>query len=209
MTVKVSLDHNIGSVISDVDDVKSDLRDVFRTVRRALSIAAEDARMYVRADADWRGRLRRAIGVESDARDRGKQRYELGADPEIAPWAVLIEYGTGTHTDQTQGASVAPPGDFQDPPGKPYETPDIDYNEESLMDFEGFGGFFGFTKTIQEWMETKPVEPEFDPFVSAALIARQIIEEGQYAHPFLRPAWFHNEKRVRRAARNQIRRAVR
>jgi hypothetical protein len=35
------------------------------------------------------------------------------------------------------------------------------------------------------------------------------VEQGNYAHPYLRPAWFDNELQIKRAARNALKNAVR
>lgn len=69
----------------------------------------------------------------------------------------------------------------------------------------------GMVANIVEWVETKPVIPSED-ITQRELgyrIAAAIANKGTYAHPFLRPAWFHNELAVRQAARNALRKATR
>jgi HK97 gp10 family phage protein len=210
MATTVSLDHNIDDVVSDIDSVKRDLRKVNRAVRRVMDTVAEDARAYVRADADYTGQLRRAIGVETETQGRGEHQVSVATDATTAPYAAIVEFGSGVRTDVTQGGSVNAPPPEQMPPGTPYETPDINYDESNPLNMKGYPTFYGFVKHIEEWMENKPVEPLLgDTTTSAAFIARAIIEKGQYAHPFLRPAWFQNELRVQQAARNAVRKAVR
>lgn len=210
MTTTVSLDHNVSDVVSDIDDVKRDLRKTHRAVRRVMDTVAEDARAYIRADADYTGQLRRSIGVQSRPQSAGHQQISVVTDAETAPYAALVEFGSGVRTNESSDDSVSAPMPETPPPGVPYETPDIDYNESNPLNMRGYPTFYGFVKHIEEWMENKPVAPKLgDMTTSAAFIARTIIEKGQYAHPFLRPAWFHNELWVKRAARNAVRKAVR
>lgn len=210
MATTVSLDHNIEDVVADIDSVKDDLRNVNRAVRRVMDTVAEDARTYVRADADYTGQLRHAIGVQTDTQGRGKHQVSVATDASVAPYAALVEFGSGARTDVPHDGAVAAAPPENPPPGMPYDTPDINYDESNPLNMKGYPTFYGFVKHIEEWMRNKPVEPLLGDFTtSAAFIARAIIEKGQYAHPFLRPAWFENEMWVKKAARNAVRKATR
>lgn len=197
MATTVSLDHNIDDVVSDIDSLKRDLRKVNRAVRRVMDMVAEDARAYVRSDADYTGQLRRAIGVETETHGRGEHQVSVATDASTAPYAAIVEFGSGTNTNITKGGSVNAPMPESPPPGIPFDTPD-----QSHVPF--------LADNLAEWMRNKPVQPEYPTIEQSAwAIALAIVDRGQYAHPYLRPAWFENELRVKQSARNAVRKAVR
>lgn len=199
----VSLDHNVGSVIQGVDDVKDDLRHEMRKrVGAAVKMLERSAKMYVRLDANHTGKLRQSIGTDTDF-GLGEMSWNVHTDPEIAPYATIVEYGTGDRTSQTwSGAThVPPPGPDEVPPDWPYSSPSI---EPGTTKFEAFVGH------IADWMRTKPVAPEKETlWASASAIAHTIVTRGTMAHPFMRPAWYQNERRIERAAKHALKNAVR
>jgi hypothetical protein len=212
MTVRVSVDSNVGSVIRSIDDVKDDLRhEIRKRVGAAMRVLWADAKQYVLDDPHYGGDLFRALQNESDTSGT-ELSFRVYTDARVAAHAAIVEYGSGARSNVAYDtAEQVPPGTEDSvPPGYPFESPDIDFNERNPINTEGYPSFYGFTKYIEEWMRTKPVKPMTgDYFASAALIAATIVEKGNYAHPFLRPAWFDNELKIKRAARHAVRNAVR
>jgi hypothetical protein len=215
MTTRLSVEHNVGSVIASVEDIENDLRSELRKrVGAAMDILQSDVRNYVLDDPNTTTNLLRAI-----KQDESTSRTELGwsvyADLDSAAYAAIVEYGSGSRTNIpfSRGNRLPPAWPSigsSVPVGFPYESPDMDYNEENPPNTQGYPDFYGFVKGIEEWMRTKPVSPMTgDYFISAAFIAEAIIERGNYAHPYLRPAWFQNELLIKRAGKNAVRNAVR
>lgn len=208
----VDIDHNIGSVVRSVDDVKDDLRDeIDKRIGAAMRVLWSDARQYVLNDPHYEGDLFSSIRRESDTQG-GELRFSVYADMSLAEYATIVEYGSGTRSNVPyDDAEPVPPGmDTSTPPGYPFESPDIDFNEDNPINTNGHPDFYGFAKYIEEWMRSKPVTPNTgDYFASAALIAATIVEQGNYAHPYLRPAWFDNELKIKQAFVNAVRNAAR
>jgi len=210
MTIKI--ESNIDDVIDSIDDVKDDLRsEIRKRVGRVLQMLQQRAKVYVQKDADSSGRLHRSIKTDVDVGAKTVS-FTCFTDAGIAPHAAIVEYGTGDRTENYWRGSEQLTQDTAGKPAQfPFDSPDIDLPpEDDLFNLSGYAGFAQFVSIIQRWMETKPVTPQKgDVFTSAVLIARTIIEEGNYAHPFMRPAWFDTELRFRKAAANALRNAVR
>lgn len=194
---QVGISHNIASVISDIDDVKDDLRyEMRKRVGAAMRVVWADAKQYVLADPHTTGNLFSALQRDMDT--TGKQlEFSVYTDASIAPYAAIVEFGSGRRSDVgfRGSAKALPPEEY--PPQYPFDAPDID-------------NLSGFAYFIEQWMRKKGVTPKYDSFRASALaIAKVINDRGNYAHPYLRPAWFDNELQVKRAARNAVRNAVR
>lgn len=188
---------NIEDVISDVDDVQDDLHtQLRRKVAAAMRVLEADARTYIARDASWKGHLGRSLSTDVERRPEGAKITVSAGGPE-APYVPFVEFGTGNRTERTwKGSSNLALDPLAYPPGFPYSAPDISP---------------GMVANIIEWVETKPVVPQDDisPRELGYRIAATIAEEGTYAHPFLRPAWFHNELQIKQAARNALSKATR
>jgi len=215
MTTRISIDSNVGSVIQSVDDVKDDLRDEFeKRVGAAMRVLWSDTRQYVLDDPHTSGGLFRSIKNDSTMGDVTLS-FKVYADTELAAYAAITEFGSGQRTNIPFERGNNVPGSWPSigssvPVGFPYEAPDMDFNEDNPINTGGYPKFYGFVKHIEDWMHEKGVMPMTgDYFASAALIAATIIRRGNYAHPFLRPAWFDNELQIKRAARNAVKNATR
>lgn len=199
---RVNVSHNVEDVISDINEVKDDLHDVFDVVMGAMEIVIQDARVFIEQDADFQGNLRRSLGTDTETVSRGRRKISVQTDASIAPYAALIEFGTGARREVSfPGGSIQTAPSESVPPGYPFETPDIT---------EGTEQFDAFVAHIRSWMEQKEdIEPRYGPVASAVAIAKTIIDQGQYAHPFLRPAWFKNERMLITEVKRAVRRAAR
>lgn len=193
--------HNIPSVISDIQGVQKDLwGQMRRRVARQMRILEADARTHIKRDADWRGKLARSLSMDVRSDSGGPTLVvSVGGENPNADYAPYVEFGTGSRTEETTNRApttglIMEPGSY--PPSWPYDAP---------------GMSPGLVANIISWVETKPVEPD-DPNMTdeelGYLISSVIAEEGTYAHPFLRPAWFENERQIRQAARTAIRKAT-
>lgn len=199
--VGVGISHNVGSVISDIDDVKRDIRGEMRKrVGAAMRVVWADAKQYVLNDSHNTGQLFSALKTDNDM---GGERLEFSVytDASIAPYAAIVEYGSGSmrsNISWRNSRQMPPPDPENAPPQYPFDSPDIK-------------NISGFAYYIEQWMIQKGVSPrKYNSRRAASLaIAKTINDRGNYAHPYLRPAWFDNELRVKRAARNAIRNAVR
>jgi hypothetical protein len=211
MTVRMGMSSNIDSVISDVEDLQSDIPKQFRRkVGNAVRIMWKDALRFILTDPHVSGELMNATEFNTD-HDTDLE-FAVEVNRRRAEYAAIVEYGSGVRTNKPfknskavpSGMSRSAPADF------PYGTPDIDYNEGDPSDTQGYETFYGFVKHIEDWMLTKPIVPKSgNYFVSAAYIAATIIEKGNYAHPFLRPAYFENEWQIKEAGRNALRKVAR
>ena len=212
--MKLTVESNIDDVIDSIDDVQDDIRSELRKrVGRAMAVLRQRVQLYIQKDADWTGDLHRSIKKSETIVDDQTLSFSVYTDSTIAPHAALVEYGTGDRGNPTEtwvGSESITETASNKPPDYPYDSPSIDYNEADPFDLTGYGSFAGLVSTIQKWMETKPVAPrKGDVFTSAVLISRSIIENGTYGHPFMRPAWFETELRIKKAASNALRNAVR
>lgn len=189
---------NVQEVIDSVDDVKDDLRkELRRHVSTAMRALEEDARTYIKRDAGWRGHLSRSLDTDVRRHPDGAEIVVSVGGPK-APYAPFVEFGTGTRTDRTTNDAPTTGIIFepdQQPPSYPYSSPDM---------------AAGMVANIISWVETKPIAPEgpLTPEELGYRIAATIAEKGTYAHPFLRPAWFHNELTIKQAARNGLKKAT-
>jgi hypothetical protein len=206
----MGMSSNIDSVIKSVDDVADDIHDQFkRHISNAVRIMWKDALQFIASDPHVSGELMAATQFkQSDNRTNMDFRVEVNR--RRAEYAAIVEYGSGFKTNLPyEGSESIPKGVSRSTPADfPYSSPDIEYNEEEPVDTENYETFYGFVKHIEDWMRTKPIIPKTgNYFVSAAYIAAEIVEAGNYAHPFLRPAYFDNEQKIKEAAEN-ARRAV-
>lgn len=213
--VRVGLSSNIEDVIDSVDDVKDDLRyEMRKRVGKAMLVLWADARQYVLDDPNHTGQLFKAIQNDESVSNE-MLTFSVYADLGMAPYAAITEFGSGQRSNKPYPKGNNLPGSWTKGSGAkalgyPFESPDIDYNTDNPFDMEDFPDFYGFVQYIKEWMATKPVAPERgNEHAAATFIARAIIEKGNYAHPYLRPAWFDNELKVKQAARNAVRSATR
>lgn len=210
----IGFDSNIDEVIDSVDDVADDLyHEMKKRLEPVIMMLKAKAVQYVMEDSNTTGALARSLHTESGATDSGLQ-FVVASDASIAPYAAIVEFGSGDNTNRPSKISAkhglqpdtgsAVPRDF------PYEAPDIDFNKMNKYDTESYEDFQEFIGQIMDWMEKKPVTPATgDIYLSAVAIAAEIIEKGNLAHPFMRPAWFDRENSIRRAARNALTNATR
>lgn len=209
---RVMVKSNIESVIDSVDDVADDLiHEIRKRVGRVMRILKERATQYVRDDADYTGKLAWSIHTDNDGAEPPNMEFKVATDSSLAPHAAIVEYGSGSRTnDPWMGSRNPPPIDFDTPNDFPYDAPSISYNKDDPFNLNGHSSFAGFVNYIEEWMKKKGVSPNTgDLFTSAVLIARTIVERGNHAHPYMRPAWFKTRHRVEKAARNAVRNAIR
>jgi hypothetical protein len=201
-TARVNFSHNVDQVIDDIDDVKDDLHDIFDVVMGMMQVVMQDARVFIEQDADYQGNLRRSLETDTQIVSNGRRKISVQTDASIAPYAALIEFGTGARTEiSVPGGSIQTAPTEALPPGVPFETPDITEDTEQ---------FDAFVAHIRSWMEKKgDIEPRYGPVASAVAVAKTIIDQGQYAHPFLRPAWFKNERALITEVKRAVRRAAR
>lgn len=192
---------NVEDVIGDIEDVKDDLHDNMENAgRSSMGRVLFDALGYIKKDADWRGLLAKSMSLSVDD-DGTELTFNVHTDAEIAPYAPFVEFGTGRKTDRPSPWSVYPVG-WPDtgsavPVDYPYPSPEMGP---------------GLVANIIEWVETKPVIPQNDDMTErqlGAVIAAQIANEGTYAHPFMRPAWFDNELIVKSAMKTAVRKSFR
>ncbi len=214
MTVRVGVSSNIDSVIKSVDDVQDDIKTEFRRkISNAVRVMWKDALGYIASDPHVSGELMKNTKFNSSINDTSMEfSVEVDMAPRRSEYAAVVEFGSGLKTNTPfEGSEPIPPDMYDSVPSDfPYESPDIPYNTEDPHDTQGYEKFYGFTKHIEEWMKTKPITPKSgDYFISAAYIAAEIIEKGNYAHPFLRPAYFDNELLIKEAAQNALRSVAR
>lgn len=196
------MSHNIDAVIEDVDDVKEELD---RNLRASLTTEMEallaTAIMHVENDADWRGNLITALqrdGVEHNRRGAYEWSLKVGPDGEIAPYAPIVEFGSGDRSDKKGPGAILPQRPHEYPIQYPYQSPS--YVTEELVD------------NLAEWVKSKPITPkEGDPTPEelGLRIARSIVANGTYAHPYLRPAYRKHRRPLQQAARTAVKKATR
>lgn len=213
---RVYVESNIDSVIDSVKDVADDIRhEIRRRVGRVMRALKSRVVQYIRQDSDYRGGLVHSIHTTSDITDSNME-FTVATDSDIAPYAAIVEYGSGKNTNIAwSGSETPPPPDAgsSTPPKFPYDSASSKIDtppEDKKYRLTGYPKFAGFVGHIEEWMKKKPVTANSgDIFTSAVAIAYEIITNGNLAHPFMRPAWFDKELQVRKAARNAIKNATR
>lgn len=198
--------HNVYDVIGDLEDVKDDIEDeMMRGLRADMQRLAQRAKNNVRDDADYTGQLLRSIGHRVYKRNVSEKIVgRVRASGRIAPYAPLVEFGTGSHDLQTA------PGVDSEQPRPPMEGSPIDfpYAAPTITTDDQFKGLVG---NIIEWVENKPVFPRNEDMTQEDLgyaIAASIVANGTYAHPFLQPAWFQTELEIRQGNRAALADAV-
>lgn len=195
-TARVGISHNTDTVISDIDDVKDDIRyEMRKRVGAAMRVLWADAKQYILSDPHTTGQLFSALQHDSDTSGE-KLEFSVYTDASIAPYAAIVEFGSGRNSDIAwRGSAKAGNADMY-PPGYPFDAPDI-------KNLDGFAYY------IEQWMRAKGITPQYGYEASSFAIANSIKDHGNYAHPYIRPAWFDNELKVKRAARNALKNAVR
>jgi len=122
----------------------------------------------------------------------------------VVPYAGIVEYGSGDRARRPFKTSKAFYSMAREsssrPPDWPYDAPDV--SEDNIS---------GFAYYIEQWMRNKTgMQPETGSYrLSALKIAKTIIDAGTFAHPYLRPAYFDNEKFIKRAAKHAVTNATR
>jgi hypothetical protein len=205
---------NIGDVIDSVDDVKDDLIHEFeKRVGDRMDLLQQRATQYVMDDANFTGDLASSIRKETTVSD-DEIEFRVGVNLARAPYAAIVEFGSGTRTNTPWEKSRAYGMGFDAgsavPMDYPFEAPDVPYNRDDPYSLQGYPKFSGFVGHIERWMKVKGITPEKGSiFISAVAIAAAIIDHGNYAHPYLRPAWFDTELAVKQGAKNALRNATR
>lgn len=206
---------NIDAVISSVDEVKKDLRYEFRKrLSDKMGLLKQRARKYVMEDSAYTGKLTHYLDSYERVRDDDNMEFAVGVPLSKAPYAAIVEFGSGSRTntpwEQSRGYGLGSGTGSAVPLGFPFEAPDIPHDTENPYNISGYPKFAGFVGHIEEWMKRKPVEPQSgDLYTSAVAIAAAIIQHGNYAHPYLRPAWFDTERQIKRAADHALKNATR
>lgn len=193
----LNLSHNIDDVISDVEDVKTDIpSNLRRWLEIAMQSVLQTAITHVANDSLWKGNLIKSIrghGVKLEHTDDGFK-LTVGTDSSIAPYAPFIEFGTGKRgrgsTPSSTSVDTLPPHSY--PQGYPFKSPSNP--TEDMID------------EITEWVKTKPIisDDAATPEELGIKIAHTIVERGTYAHPFLRPAYYKNQYQIKQAAKKAI-----
>lgn len=207
MSVTISLEDNVEDVIEDIEtEVKNEIRRMHAVVEGVLDLVRGDARRYIRQDAELSGQLRNALRMKRYERTGENARHVVGVRGSMAPYAAIVELGTGNKTLET--TDKAPSQDVPNrpmdskPTGFPFDSPDLDPDKRNPK-------FLAFAGHIEDWMREKGIQPEKGSYRASSLaIAHEIIEEGTYAHPFLRPAWFNHDLELRQAAKQVVRDAA-
>jgi len=194
MSTTVGFEHNIADVIEDIDDVQEDLHDnVEATINSSIDRLNIAVKTYISRDAEVNGNLKRAVSKFTS--DRGERyRGVVRVRSSQAPYAPIVEFGSGRRTDVgwSTSAKVPPPSPSSQPIAYPYSAPDID-------------NISGFAYYIEEWMRDKGLQPRFGSYRASALaISKTIDNMGTYAHPYLRPAWFDEEYTIRLGIRSAV-----
>jgi len=206
-TVKIDISDNIENVIEDIEtEVINELRRLVPVVEGVLDIVRADARRYVKQDAELSGQLRSAIRMRTHQLRPGKTRVKVGVRGSMVPYAAITELGSGNKTLETtdKAPSQRVPNRPMDekPQGFPFKSPDISPDKRNPK-------FLAMAGHIEDWMRQKGIQPEKGSYRASSLaIAHEIVTQGTYAHPFLRPAWFEHELEVRQMARQVVRDAA-
>jgi hypothetical protein len=200
VSITLDFDENVDEVIEDIEDVQSDLvYNMHTRVDGAMRMVERDTAHYIIGDPQASGQLFSALGYDWWEEDGNpyKSHFQVYLDKAIAPYAAIVEYGSGPRRGiPGPGAHKIHKELGQRPADWPFKAPDID-------------NISGFAYYIEQWMRAKGLTPELGNYRQASLaIAKTINDQGTYEHPFLRPAWFDNERRVKRAAKRAVKRAV-
>jgi hypothetical protein len=207
--VTIDVTENVEDVIEDIEnEVIDELKRLNPVVESVLDMVRSDAKRYVKQDADYSGNLRSSIRTWStDFGREGDKRHRVGVKSKAAKYAAIVELGTGNHTLQTTDKAPSqsvPNRQMDEPPADfPFSAPTINPDPSNPT-------FMGFVGYIEQWMRRKGITPEKGSYhASAMAISYSIIENGTYAHPFLRPAWFERELELRQLAQQVVRDATR
>jgi len=125
-TIRVT--SNIEDVIDSVDDVAEDLvHEIRKRVGRVMAMLKQRVVQYVREDSDYTGALAHSIHRDDDL-GPPEMTFTVATNSDIAPYAAIIEYGSGANTENEWKHSQSAAPSTSTPPGYPYEAPDIDTN---------------------------------------------------------------------------------
>lgn len=199
MTVTLDISDNVEHVIGDVEDTIDDLDGVADAAELSMGTVRQLAKSYIRSDAELSGALRNSIYLERIDTEY-KSRIAVGSDGRLAPYNAIVELGSGAHTltttEKAGSQNAYPAGMMDEPPREfPFKSPDV--NPKKLAPI------------FEEWMKRKNIPPQKETYAASALaIAKSVVYYGNYAHPYLRPAWFETELQLRRAMVNALRKAV-
>jgi hypothetical protein len=214
MTTTIDVTSNMSHVLRSITDLKRDLKKEMRKrVGAAMRVLLNDVRHYIAIDPMSSGGLLRATTLEKELGDEMLE-YAITVDGEKAPYAAMVEFGSGSRTERPFAGGNKPPAAWPDsgsavPKDYPFESPDIEHNVDDPTSTQN-SEFWWFQQLIEDWMKTKPVTPlSGNIYISSVYIASEIIQKGNYAHPYLRPAYFDNELKLKRAAKNAVRNATR
>lgn len=131
----------------------------------------------------WRGPLSASLKVSDHVNEAGFRTFVVETDPLIAPYAPVVEFGSGSNSEATH-------------PDFTFEAP-----EESAE----------LLAEITEWVEGKGITPDHPRISQSELpgaITASIAREGQEPHPFFRPAWRRRELRLIKNVKKAVDRAV-
>lgn len=216
---RVSIDSNIESVIDSVDDVKDDIpKQLQKRLDRAMRVLWADVKQYILDDPNASGRLFNELDRDQEIGDE-MLRFTVYTDPVTTKYAAITEFGSGQPKSGMPwpGGNPArgPPDKY--PPKYPFDSPSVDYpdsNGEIIRAWNRNSGrydtFFALSRIIESWMRWKGIVSHIgDRSISAMFITREIIQNGTYAHPYMRPAWFDNELNIKKAVINGVKAAAR
>jgi hypothetical protein len=207
-TVRIDLEHNVEDVIEDIEtEVKQELERLPGAVEAVLDLVRADARRYVKQDAELSGQLRQAIRLRKRRVEENRWRLTVGVGNNMADYAAIVELGTGDNTLTTTEKAPS-----KDVPNREMDRPpaDFPFNSPNIRPEKDNPTFLAFAGHIEDWMREKGIKPEKGSYAESSFaIAHEIIMNGNYAHPYLRPAWFERELDVRQTARSVVREATR
>jgi len=194
---------NIDSVIDDVGDVKDDITNESRKkVGLEMQNMAGDIRQTIANDPLYTGALYDSVEIDTPLPNTVDMQFTVRAGGPRAAHGTVVEFGSGDKSERPFSASekVPPQWSFSStseyPRQFPYSAPNISPDALAVE--------------IKQWMERKGIVPQKDTLsASASAIASTIVNDGTYAHPFMRPAYYRHELQLIRAARNAIRSATR
>jgi HK97 gp10 family phage protein len=219
MTTRISVSSNIESVIDSVDDVKDDIpKELEKRVGAAMRVLWADVKQYVLQDPNARGWLFRSIEQEQDIGD-DELHFSVQSGGRTTDYAGVVEFGSGTlrETPWPGGSGYGNPPE-QYPPDYPYDSPSFNIPDDASEMIRAWSSthntdydtFFAIARIIEQWMRNKGMTPYTGDYaVSAMFITKEIVISGTYAHPYMRPAWFDNELKIKKAAINAVKNVAR
>lgn len=174
-------------MIGDLDDLKDDVeRETHDAVDDTMETVVELAKNYLRGEGSVVTRvLLNSIEPDTSAQ-RGGTLYEARS---TMPYAKYVEFGTGMQFGTSQWAVPTSV--------RPYSAPTM---STTLVD------------EIYDWVLFKNIVPHNAMYTQrdiAYFIADSISEYGTEPHPFMRPAWFMQERQLQQKLDAAVTRALR